>query len=1026
MEKYILYPDIRNELIVFVNDNDLWKYNTENKYLERLTNGIGIVTLPRISPDGKFVYFRLMTGKSADTSDIYSIDIENGRMERITYLSGKSTSRRMYTSIAGFDNDNNLIVSTDAYYPFGTPMLYRVKNKHLYPLNLGPALNIIYGKDYVILGRNTIDMPHWKHYKGGTRGKILMGRNNNFKITIELDSNISSPMVLGDRIYFISDHEGSGNIYSTNFEGNNIKKHTDFTDYYVRNANSDGQSIIFQKKGSAFILKNDIIEEINIDIKIPSRNIEPRIIKATDYMTEYCTNDSGDLLGIISRGQALYSGVSNGPIYSIAKLKNQLIRFMSNDNLIIYRYNEEENSIFIYSADKNLLNVFKFNEGIVQEIKPSPDSRKIAFSNNRFGLYLIDIESAKISKIDESESDVIEEFSWSPDSTMLAYSYPETKNFLGDSGSSSIKIYNVSDDKKYSATTPGSIDFSPVFDMEGNYLYYLSKRSLDPVSDELVFDLGYPAITKPYAIPLKNNMEPLFYHVPHEFKKEKVGAYNLDHLTKMSQVFPVSAEQYKGIIPTKDGIILFHHPVEGSMKYYLFGNSEKTGKFSIFNFKTDKIEEYDNEIVDYVVSGNGNYLIIKKPGNKFIKRNIDTKKDEDINIDRFSIKSIPWEEWKNMLFDAYNLIRENYWNKVKADTMGSKPYEKYKKLLGKITTRFELSDIVREMQGEYSTSHSYEIGGDLTETDSIPIGKLGIDYIYDNNTYLIKKIYSGDISNENEKSPLLYTDIKEGDIIKSIAGQELSDSLTPEMALLNHANEMVTLEIQKGKSIKEYYVKTLEDEKYLRYREFVENNRKYVHEKTDGRMGYIHIPDMSMNGFNEFFRLYAQESSREGLIVDLRFNGGGFVSQLLIEKLARKRIGYDVPRRGIVTPYPIDSVNGPMIAITNEYAGSDGDIGTHVFKLLNLGKVIGTRTWGGVVGINPHIKLLDNTTVTQPQFATWFKDVKYGLENYGSDPDIYTEYMPQDFLKNSDAQLNKSIELIMKELKSYKKMELKD
>jgi tricorn protease len=141
-----------------------------------------------------------MTGKSADTSDIYSIDIENGKMERITYLSGNSTSRRMYTSITGFDKDNNLIVSTDAYYPFGTPMLYKVKNKHLYPLNLGPALNIIYGNDYVILGRNTIDMPHWKHYKGGTRGKILMGRNNNFKITIELDSNISSPMVLGDRI----------------------------------------------------------------------------------------------------------------------------------------------------------------------------------------------------------------------------------------------------------------------------------------------------------------------------------------------------------------------------------------------------------------------------------------------------------------------------------------------------------------------------------------------------------------------------------------------------------------------------------------------------------------------------------------------------------------------------------------------------------------------------------------------------------------------------------------------------------
>jgi tricorn protease len=1026
MDKYILYPDIRDKLVVFVNDNDLWKYNLENNSLERLTNSMGIVASPKISPDGKIIYFRLLTGKSAYSSDIYSINIENGKMERITYLSGNSTSKRIYTSIAGFGKEGNLIILTDAYYPFGTPMLYNVKNRHLYPLNLGPASNIIYNKDYTILGRNTFDLPQWKRYKGGTRGKILSGNKGNFKIIIDLESNVNSPMLVDNRIYFISDHEGSGNIYSTDMEGKGIKKHTDFDDYYVRNANSDGKRIIFQKNGSVFIMENNKTEEIKIDIKIPSVNIESRIIKATDYMSGYCTNYSGDLLAFISRGQAVYSGINKGPVYCIDKLKNQLISFMNNDDLIIYRYNETENSIFIYSPDKNLKSTFKFDEGIIIEIKASPDNKKIAFSDNRFGLYLIDIDSEKIKKIDESDSGEIEEFSWSSDSNLLAYSYPETKHFLGDSGSNSIKIYCVSGDKKYIATTPGSVDFSPVFDPDGNYLYYLSKRSLDPVGDELVLDLGYPAITKPYAIPLRKNVGPLFYGIPQEFRNVKPGEYKFDGLAKMSQVFPVPTENYTGIIPVKEGVILFHYPVEGSMKYYPLNNGGKTGKLSIFNFKTEKMEDYDSGVVDYAISGNNSYLIISKPENKIIKRSIETKTDEDINMDRFSIKAFPEEEWKNMLFDAYNLIRENYWSKEKAEKLGSKPYNKYKKLLGKITARFELSDLIREMQGEYSTSHSYEIGGDLSESIPIPIGKLGIDYTYNNNVYSITKIYSGDISNENEKSPLLYTDIMEGDIIISIAGQELNDTVTPEMALLNHSNEIVSLKIQRGKALLKYYVKTLEDEKYLRYREFVENNRNYVHEKTDGKIGYLHIPDMGMNGFNEFFRLYAQESSRDGLIVDMRFNGGGFVSQLLMEKLARKRIGYDVPRRGIITPYPIDSVDGPMIAITNEYAGSDGDIGAHVFKLFNLGEVVGTRSWGGVVGANPKIRLVDNTTVTQPQFATWFKDVKYGLENYGTEPDIYTEYMPQDFLKNNDAQLNKALDIVLKNLKSYKKLELKD
>ncbi len=1018
-----MYPDIKDELVVFVNDNDLWKYNINNKNIERLTNNLGIVTNPKISPDKKYVYFRLMTGKSGESSDIYSIDINNGNMNRITYLSGKSTSRRMYTSIAGFDKKNNLIISTDAYYPFGTPMLYRLVNNNLEPLNLGPALNIIYYNDYTIIGKNTIDMPHWKRYKGGTRGKILSGENNDFKIIVDLESNVNSPMIYNNNLYFISDHEGNANIYSTDLNGNNLKKHTDFSDYYVRNANSDNNRIIFQKAGSLFIFENDKISKLDIDIKIPSVNTKNRIIKATDYLTDYKINYSGNLIGLITRGQALFTGIKNGPVMNINKLKNQIIEFTDNNDVIIYNYNEDDNNIILYGIDKTLKKSFEFKDGIIFSMKPSPDNNYIAIGNNRFELFILNIENGNINKIDESKSGIINDFSWSNDSLLLAYSYPENE-YYGYNGSSSIKLYDLKNNKKYDATTPGSFDFNPVFSNDDNYLYYLSKRSLDPVSDQLVFNLGYPKITKPYAIPLKENVMPLFSDVPEEFNKNIPGNYNLSDILKLSEVFPVNAEDYTNITPVNNGVLLFHYPVEGSMKYYLFNNGEKTGNINLFDFKNKKSELYENDVVNYTISGNKKYLLIKKTNNKFIKREIESKKDEDIDINRLNITIEPVNEWKNMLYDTFNLIKENYWSKDKFEKLGDEPYIKYKKLLNKISSRFELSDLIREMQGEYSTSHSYEIGGDLLNIDSINIGKLGIDYEFKNNTYIITKIYNGDLSDENEKSPLLYTDIKENNIIKSINGINLDENNNIDKLLLNHANEVITIEIEKDGKIKKYYVKTMVDEKYLRYRNFVEANRKYVHDKTNDKIGYIHIPDMGMNGFNEFFRLYDREANRDGLIVDLRFNGGGFVSQLLLEKLSRKRIGYDVPRRGIITPYPVDSVNGPMIALTNEYAGSDGDIGTHVFKLMHLGKFIGTRTWGGVVGINPKIKLIDNTTVTQPQFATWFKDVKYGLENYGTDPDIYVENMPQDFLKSIDVQLDTAIENILNDIKNYKKLDL--
>ncbi len=283
--------------------------------------------------------------------------------------------------------------------------------------------------------------------------------------------------------------------------------------------------------------------------------------------------------------------------------------------------------------------------------------------------------------------------------------------------------------------------------------------------------------------------------------------------------------------------------------------------------------------------------------------------------------------------------------------------------------------------------------------------------------YRINKIIRGDCWDEANASPLAAPglNLNEGDVILSVGGQPVSRQVTVEELLLK--KQVVTLSVLDSKGVKRNVtVKTLAGEQMLRYRAWVEANRKYVHEKTEGRIGYVHIPDMDVLGFAEFFRGYLKESDRDGLIVDVRDNGGGNVSQLLLRMLMRKPISYDVPRWMQPQPYPDKAIAGPIVAVTNQFAGSDGDIFSHSFKLLKIGPLIGKRTWGGVIGISPTHQLVDGTTTTQPEYSTWFADAGWSIENHGAEPDIEVDITPQDYKAGLDPQLDKAIEVALKEL----------
>jgi len=340
-------------------------------------------------------------------------------------------------------------------------------------------------------------------------------------------------------------------------------------------------------------------------------------------------------------------------------------------------------------------------------------------------------------------------------------------------------------------------------------------------------------------------------------------------------------------------------------------------------------------------------------------------------------------------------------------------YDRYIPLLPRVSSRGELSDLIWEMQGELGTSHAYEMGGDHRKPPAWPLGQLCAQFSLaaDGESYDILGIVQGDPWDDGADSPLnaIGVEAKAGERIVAINGQRVSKSVPPQALLVHQANTKVDLTIASDEGERTVVTTTIADEVPARYREWVERNREWVHAQSKGRVGYFHLPDMQSAGFAEFHRYFSAECDRDALIVDLRYNRGGHVSQLLLEKIARKRRGYNLSRYMKPSPYPDEAVMGPVVALTNEHAGSDGDIFSHNFKLMGLGPLVGTRTWGGVVGIWPRHTLVDGTQTTQPEFSFWFEDVGFGVENYGTDPTIEVDNAPQDGRDGRDRQLEVSI-----------------
>jgi tricorn protease len=1082
---YYRFPTLYQDTVVFTCEDDLWTAPVTGGYARRLTSGLGEATRPTLSPDGNWLAF---AGREDGQTEIYVMPAEGGQPTRLTYLGGTLCYPTGWTA------DGQIIFANNArqYHP-SLLHLYTISPQGGAPelINVGPARSIAYGPyGALVLGRNVGDPARWKRYRGGTAGTLWINPQGTgeFRPLIELKGNLASPMWLAGRVYFLSDHEGVGNLYSCLPDGADLQRHTRHADYYARNAMTDGQRIVYHAGADLYLFSAQAgeSERINFKFHSPQTQRNRKFVDPTRYLESYDLHPNGQALAVSARGKLFNFANWEGAVLQHAE--DQIANDASGSTATGIRYRLPtwlregkailavsdaggEEHFLILSADglHDPLPLPDLDAGRVVEMAANPHKPQVAFSNHRHELCLLDLESQELKVIDRGRDAQIGGFDWSPDGEWLAYSASLSLKV------SVLKLWHAATGEITQLTRPVLLDVSPSFDPKGRYLYFLSYRTFDPVYDNLQFDLNFPFGVKPYAILLQKDAPSPFIpqpkledskrakkpqpepeassqlaelHLesgeqptaetevppsadsPAEREKEEgedhIVLIDLEGIQDRMVAFPMCDGRYRRIVGMqKDKVIYSSYPAEGALdtKWYETEPAAK-GSLWVYDLEDQTDEVLFRRVTDFKVAMDRSTLVYQS-GYKLRVVTLGEKVDEDsdktrktgwVDLKRMRVAVTPKLEWRQMFREAWRLQRDHFWTPDMSGVDWLAVHDRYLPLVDRVSSRGEFSDLMWEMQGELSTSHCYEVGGDYRPQPVYPLGSLAASYAYDpeRGGWRITGIALGDAWDPQSDSPLRTpgANVKVGDVILSINGQRLSADFSPEMALVNLANTEVTLTLA-GKAEEDprnVTVKTLSDEFPVRYRQWVESNREKVHAATQGRIGYLHIPDMGPRGYAEFHRYFLAEIDRDGLIVDVRFNGGGHVSALILQKLARKRIAYDIVRwLQDPEPYPPESVLGPIVALTNEQAGSDGDIFSHGFKLLGLGPLLGKRTWGGVVGIWPRHALVDGTITTQPEYSFWFQDVGWGVENYGTDPDIEVDILPQDYARGVDTQLERAI-----------------
>ncbi|MFE2483209.1 S41 family peptidase [Streptomyces mirabilis] len=1062
---YLRFPHLHGELVAFTAEDDVWVAPLDGGGRAwRVSADNMPVNHPRISPDGTTVAW---TSTRDGAPEVHAAPLEGGPATRLTYWGSSKTQVRGWTP-----DGRVLALSTQ-----GQASLRRTWARAV-PLDGGPATtlpygpvgDVVHGDPGVLLlsapmGR---EAAWWKRYRGGTAGKLWIDRAGGdgagagefVRLHEDLDGNLEYPLWVGERVAFLSDHEGVGALYSSLADGSDLRRHTpgggtsrsseaeSGGGFYARHAATDGARVVYASAGELWLLDDlDGAEPRRLDLRLGGQRVDqqPHLVSASRWFSAAAPDHTGRGSAVSVRGAVHWVTHRSGPARALAARPGVRARLPR-----AFRVEGEEYVVWVTDAAGDDALEFAPATGLAPGATPrrlaagqlgrvlglamAPDGSRAAVASHDGRVLLVERETGEVREVDRSEDGEVSGLVFSPDSAWLAWSHPGPRPLC------QLKLANTADLSVTEATPLRFRDYAPAFTLDGKHLAFLSARSFDPVYDEHVFDLAFVGGSRPYLITLAATTPSPFgpqrhgrpFEAPDKDETpDSEGApttrIDLDGLADRIVPFPVEAARYSTLRAAKDGLLWLRHPVVGVLGASRATPDDPDPKTELerYDLVQQRVEHLAADADHFAVSGDGKRVLLWTDGKLKVvpsdrRASNDDESDTNITVDLSRVRQTvdPAAEWRQMYDETGRLMRDNFWRPDLGGVDWEGVLDRYRPVLERVATHDDLVDLLWEVQGELGTSHAYVTprggwgGGDRAQ------GLLGADISrHEDGSWRIDRILPSETSDPDARAPLAAPGVavRAGDAIVAVAGQPVDPVAGPGPLLVGTAGKPVELTISPsgGGDPRHAVVVPLADEEPLRYHAWVADRRAYVHEKSGGRLGYLHVPDMQAPGWAQIHRDLRVEVAREGLVVDVRENRGGHTSQLVVEKLARRIVGWDLPRGMRPYSYPEDAPRGPVVAVANEFSGSDGDIVNAAIKALGIGPVVGTRTWGGVIGIDSRYRLVDGTLVTQPKYAFWLDGYGWGVENHGVDPDVEVVQTPQDYAAGRDAQLDEAIRIAL-------------
>jgi tricorn protease len=814
--------------------------------------------------------------------------------------------------------------------------------------------------------------------------------------------------------------------------------------------------IVYMYAGGLRVYDIDADRDRDVSITIRSDRAETRLRfeDAAETLENYGLNSDGSRLVIASRGELWTVPVEGGRTVALTAssgVRERLPSFGPNDERIAAvtdETGEQEVAIFDAWGEQDREVLTREGKGWIFDPVWSPDGKWIAYADLTLTLRLVEVETGAVRVVHHADAWEIREYVFSPDGRYLAFTVPGSP--FGESDMS-IHIYDVRSGRSHAVTTPFSGDYSPSWSTDGRYLFFLSRRVINPVFCERDFEHATINSAVPCALVLKEgdvspfaSKEVLAMFEPEEDGKDgdegeeteskdvPEVVIDFDGLRERVVQFPVDAGVYESLRAYPGGVFYLSREVEGILDQ-TWGGADAGPRFTLhqFDLKAGEDSVFVEPIRDYALSGDGEMVAFRMEKAIHVVSSAAPPEDPSdpespggvVDPSDLRLQVLPVAEWRQIFEETWRLQRDFYWAPDMAGVDWPAVREQYAPLLPRVGTRRELNDLIGEMIGELSTSHTYVWGGATRDADSIAVGMLGADLVPDVRTDRLRfaKVLRPEVWETHVHAPLAqpHTRVERGEYLISVNGRDVTGATNIHAVLANLADAEVMIEVGReadGSDAREIQVETIGMDRDLRYLDWRRRNREYVDKASQGRIGYLHLPDMDAGGLVAFATAFYAQLDREGLVIDIRYNGGGFISSMLIERLARELWAYDVSRWGGTTTYPNRTHTGHKVVLINYFAGSDGDIFPESFRLRGLGPLIGTRTWGGVNGIRADKAYIDGGMVTQPEFAWWEPKRGWGLENGGVAPDIEVDILPADSAVDHDAQLERAIAELMRTL----------